>query len=277
LTAARLLVLAAAGATMAAAAEPSGVDALAGRELYRAQCAGCHEADGSGGREGGVTVPAVDWGTLARPRIIEPARPPYDDSAFVRAVKSGTDAGGRLLAPAMPRLELAPAQFDRLRAYLAIVGTACDPEPGVGPAEIRIGAVLPLSGADAATGRAVEAAVRAEFAEAGPIFGRVLKLQVEDPGGDVAAATARFATGDRVLALVATLTPDSADAPLPVIGRLDPAMVRAEALGRAAAATLVEALKQVGAKPTRAALAVVLKTMRRHGAAAANEGSTPGR
>jgi mono/diheme cytochrome c family protein len=249
-------------AAMTGGVAPSGGDAQAGRVLYRAQCAGCHAADGSGGREGGVSVPAIDWVTLARPRIIAPARPAYDEGGFVRAVTSGIDAAGRVLAPAMPRLELTTVQRDSLAAYIAIIGTARDPEPGVGPTEIRIGAVLPISGNDAATGRAVQAAVTAAFAAAGPIFGRTLRLDVEDAGGDVAAATARLAHGDRVLALVATLLPKSVDVEMPVVGPLDLLVMagRGDRLGSAAAATLIEALERVGARPTRALLVGALKT-----------------
>jgi mono/diheme cytochrome c family protein len=296
------LVLAAAGATMAGmamdgVAAPPGGDAHAGRALYRAQCAGCHNADGSGGREGGVAVPAIDWTTLVRPRLIAPPRPAYDGSAFERAVATGVDAAGRPLAPAMPRMSLTPADLDRLRGYLTIIGTPSDPEPGVGPAEIRIGAVLPLSGPDARVGRTVQAAVGAAFAAAGPIYGRVLRLDVEDASGavpttiargDVAAAAARLTSGDRVLALVATLMPGPEDVSLPaanlspryaypappVVGRLDMSSGHEDAQATGAAATLIEALKQVGARPTRAALSAVLKTLRDNGSAALTEVST---
>jgi ABC-type branched-subunit amino acid transport system substrate-binding protein len=159
----------------------------------------------------------------------------------------------------MPRVALTPAEFGVLRGYLGIVGTAADREPGVGPAEIRIGAVLPLSGADAPAGWAVQAAIRSAFAEAGPIFGRSLALDVEDAGGDVTAATVRLTDGNRVLALVATLVPDSADASIPVAGRLDLPASHAAATGTAAADRLIEALKQVGARPTRVALSAALK------------------
>jgi hypothetical protein len=195
----------------------------AGRPLYQARCAGCHGADARGGTEGGVAVPAIDWPTLSRPRVIDPPRPAYDAGGFARAVTMGMDPAGRGLALPMARYAFSTAELASLEAYLAIIGTAADSEPGVTPSEILVGAVLPLRGPAAATGRRLQAAIETKFAAAGPIYGRTLRLVVEDAGTDPGAAVARLTRGNRVLALVGTLLPANAAIDLPVVGPLDAA------------------------------------------------------
>jgi len=195
----------------------------AGRSLYQARCAGCHGADARGGTEGGIAVPAIDGATLSRPRVIEPARPAYDADGFARAVTMGTDPAGRRLALPMARFALSQADLAALEAYLALVGTAADLEPGVAPDEIRVGTVLPLSGPAAATGRLLQAAIEAKFVAAGPLYGRSLRLVVEDAGTDPAAAVARLARDEDLLALVGTLLPAGTGGDLPIVGPLEAA------------------------------------------------------
>jgi len=234
----------------------------AGRPLYQARCAGCHGADARGGTEGGVAVPAIDGATLSRPRVIEPARPAYAAEGFVRAVTMGTDPAGRQLALPMARFAFSKAEFAALEAYLALVGTDADPEPGVAPDEIRVGTVLPLSGPSAATGRLLQAAIEAKFAAAGPLYGRTLRLVVEDAGTDPAAAVARLVRGEDLLALVGTLLPAGVVIDLPVVGPLgaaaDPTAPEAFFLVATAEdqmAVLIDALAEEHPHPRLALLA----------------------
>ena len=206
-------------ALMAAALSTRGLaegDAAAGRAIYAETCSGCHAEDGSGGREGGVAVPAIDPVTLGFPRIVRPARPAYNEAILGRSLAAGTDPAGRRLTPPMPPVEFSPQRLADLLAYLALLGTIND--PGVEPAEIRIGAILPMTGQGGYGGQSVAAAIEVAFAAAGPIFGRTLHLQVEDAGQDIAGAYSRL--DRRVFALVATLLPN-ASVDLPVVGPLD--------------------------------------------------------
>ena len=256
---------------------PSGcvaADPLAGKRLYQAECAGCHAPDGSGGGEGGVAVPAIGAAALRHPRVTPPARPAYDTSSLARAVTAGIDPNGRLLTPPMARFPLSIAELCDLEAYLGIIGSAGDPEPGVDPAEIRIGSVLPLSGPGAPAGRAIQLAIEAEFAAAGPIYGRRLRLDAGDAGENPAAAIGRLTQGGQVLALIASLLPASSKIDLPVVGPLAEAATEAQQsfvfslqapsadlLARAAAAVLIEGLKRAGARPSRVRLIAAMETL----------------
>jgi len=194
------------------------------------RCAGCHAADGLGGREGGVGIPPITWRALTAPREASPARPgrpAYDEAGLARALEDGIDSAGRPLASAMPRFRLAPAQLAALVDYIRILGTARDLDPGITPDEIHIGAVLPLSGPPAASGNAMRDALETALTAAGPIYGRRLRLVTEDAGDDAAAALRTLVASDQVFALVGTMLPagverldDAED--VPVIGPLRP-------------------------------------------------------
>jgi mono/diheme cytochrome c family protein len=190
------------------------------------RCAGCHGPDGAGAREGGVGIPAITWAALAAPRDAvpgRPGRPRYDEAMLERALAEGIDPAGRPLAPSMPRFRLTPAQVAALFAYLRIVGTERDLDPGIAADEIRVGAVLPLSGAQAARGRAIRIGLERALSAAGPIYGRGLRLITADAGDDAAAALRRLAASDQVFALVATMSPAAPDTEdMPVIGPLAP-------------------------------------------------------
>jgi hypothetical protein len=189
------------------------------------RCAGCHAADGHGGREGSVTVPPITWRALTAPRQASPAlpgRPAYDDTALTNALRDGIDPTGRTLA-GMPRYRLTPAQAAALLDYLRIVGTEADLDPGVAADEIRLGAVLPLSGPAAAQGQAMRGGLETALAAAGPIYGRRLRLVAVDAGNDAAGALRSLVASDQVFALVATLLPDNfGEIDVPVIGPLRP-------------------------------------------------------
>jgi hypothetical protein len=197
------------------------------------RCAGCHGPDGVGGREGGVAIPPIDARNLFAPRDTAPGRPGYDDDTLKRALADGVDSAGRRLGAGMPYFELTPSQFTALAGYLRVLGTDRDVDPGVAAGEIRIGTVLPLSGPRAAWGGAVRAGLEAALTQAGPIYGRRLRLVVGDAGEDAAASLRALAASDQVFAMVAPLTaPDAAMEDLeglPVIGPLVPTPARPEA------------------------------------------------
>ncbi len=194
------------------------------------RCAGCHAADGHGGREGSVTVPPINWRALTAPRDASPAqprRPAYDEAAFANALRDGIDPTGRTLGQSMPRYRVTPAQAAALIDYLRIVGTEADLDPGVTADEIRVGAVLPLSGPAAAWGQAMRTGLENALVAAGPIYGRRLRLVAVDAGNDAASALRSLLASDQVFALVGTMLPkdlapiEQAD-DIPVIGPLRP-------------------------------------------------------
>jgi ABC-type branched-subunit amino acid transport system substrate-binding protein len=178
-------------------------------------CAGCHGADGTGRPEGGVRPTPIAWRELSRPggRTVESGRrhPAYDARALARAVTEGVDAGGNALEPVMPRYSMARADLDALVAYLKVLGD--EPIPGVGPAEVRIGTVVPASGPLAGLGAALRGTLEAWAAEtnaAGGIHGRRIALHVAtyDPAREDGLASARRLLGRRdLLALVSGFTP----------------------------------------------------------------------
>jgi ABC-type branched-subunit amino acid transport system substrate-binding protein len=192
------------------------------------RCAGCHGPDGVGTREGGVGIPPITWTALVAPRGAlpgRPGRPDYDEATLKRALADGIDSAGRRLASGMPRFQLTPAQVAALFDYLRIVGTERDLDPGVAADEIRVGAVLPLSGAQAAWGQAMRTGLETALAAAGPIYGRRLRVITADAGDDAAAALRRLVASDQVFALVATMLPleaaeDTDD--VPAIGPVAP-------------------------------------------------------
>jgi hypothetical protein len=132
----------------------------------------------------------------------------------------------------MPRFRLTPKQSGALGEYLRILGTDRDVDPGVTADEIRIGAVLPLSGAWAAWGEAIHAGLASTLARAGEIYGRRLRLVVIDAGDEPAQSLRRLAAGDQVFALVAPLVAGAEGAEdlegLPIIGPLAPTPARPE-------------------------------------------------
>ncbi|MFT3762307.1 MAG: ABC transporter substrate-binding protein [Pseudoxanthomonas sp.] len=177
----------------------------------RFACQQCHGRNGRGGEESGVTVPPVRWRDLHRPQAGLPGF--GDEAAIVRAVTEGVGRDGRPLHSLMPRYALDDGEIRALLAYLRVLDTAGDPPPGVGADTLRVGSILPLSGALAETGRSIEAAMRQRVQrinEAGGIYGRRIELVVID-GGSHAAGLAKAlqqARGDEsLLALVGSYLP----------------------------------------------------------------------
>ena len=185
-----------------------------GRALYRSgdganptACASCHGLSGEGRREGGLEVPPI-------------AQVGYSDADLVRLLASGVARDGRHVA-VMPRFSLRADQLHRLNAYLAILGSEADGDPGVTGDTVRIGAALPLSGPRAAEARAMvdrlDRLVRAANA-AGGVYGRRIELAVVDVAG-----SDRSALADCFVLVASPPSTRSGDQPL--VGALVPTPV----------------------------------------------------
>ncbi len=179
-------------------------------------CVNCHAADGQGTAEGGIRPAPVNWDTLTRARtaaLTGRPRPPYEAATLTRALRLGVNSAGERLHLAMPRYRLTDRQAADLVAFLKILGTDADSDPGLSPDTIRVGAALPLTGQYAAVGEAARATLAAFFAEVnarGGIYGRRFELVVSDSGGTPAgtlAATRDLLEARRVFALVGSFEP----------------------------------------------------------------------
>jgi len=205
--------------TGSATAPPEITVHLAGSDLQLAgrnfACANCHGARGQGGQEAGVRVPPIDWSTLVSPSTMPSfvrQRGAYDFAALKRAISNGVNAEGMPLGVGMPRYQMSNHQSDGLIAYLRIIGTSEDSDPGIGQDFVTVGAVLPLTGSMAEMGTTVAAKLRAVFEGVnalGGIYRRRILLTIEDSRSDPAAAlgaTRRLVEGE-VFALVASFQP----------------------------------------------------------------------
>lgn len=179
-------------------------------------CVNCHAADGQGTNEGGVRPAPVTWSVLAAARtstLTGRPRPPYDARTLTRALRVGVNSAGERLHLAMPRYSLTDRQAADLVAFLKILGTDADSDPGVSPDAIKVGAALPLTGQYAPVGEAARATLAAYFAEAntrGGIYGRRFELVVADSGGTPAGtlqATRELLESRNVFALAGSFEP----------------------------------------------------------------------
>ena len=200
-------------------------------------CAQCHGTEGRGGEQGGILVPDIRSDRLRAPygvpTLLGGVRPPYDDAALERAIQGGVHSGGQPLDEVMPRYVISDRDLRDLIAYLHRLGT--EAPPGVYPDRIRVGALLPLTGPRASTGRPVAKLLERYFERLSGgvgIDGRRVDLVVRDvgsPGADpTAIARALVAGDDPVLCLVAVggsaLSPSVSEvlrtARVPVVGPL---------------------------------------------------------
>lgn len=179
-------------------------------------CVNCHAADGRGTNEGGVKPAPVIWEALNSARtsaLTGRPRPPYDAGTLTRALRLGVNSAGERLHLAMPRYRLNDRQAADLVAFLKILGTDADSDPGVSTDAIKVGAALPLTGQYAPVGEAARATLDAYFAEAnarGGVYGRRFELVVADSGGTPAGtlqATRELVESRNVFALVGSFEP----------------------------------------------------------------------
>lgn len=150
-------------------------------------CVNCHGEDGRGVPEGGVVPTDITWEALTKPygtgRSGGREHPPYDEGSLALSIATGIDPGGNELHLAMPRYRLDRQDMANLIAYLKVIRTGLD--PGLSPAEITIGTLLPRQGRFAGQGAAMEAALRAFFEdlnEQGGVYNRKIDLRVGGTG-----------------------------------------------------------------------------------------------
>lgn len=177
----------------------SPIFAYVGRENVRMPgqflvCASCHGEDGLGRPEGGVEPSNVTWSYLTKTygHAHQNGRrhPAFTEASVAAAIVAQIDPAGNALDPAMPRYEMSAEDLAALLAYMKRLEFQLD--PGLSETAIRIGTLLPKSGAYGALGEAVEATIRAYFEEvnaAGGIFGRRLELVVARGAEEPAALT----------------------------------------------------------------------------------------
>lgn len=191
--------------------------AVSGRNF---PCANCHGLEGEGGKEGGFNVPPLRWEILSSARAGGTslrARLPYADSALSRAISSGLNPAGLPLSPSMPRYQMDEKQLADLVAYLKILGSEADTDPGLSSNTIRVGTLLPITGPQAAIGKNIQSVLQAYFGkvnDAGGVYGRKIELIVSDshpkPQESIAALHV-LVDGNSVFALIANYVPNSAD------------------------------------------------------------------
>lgn len=199
-------------------------------------CANCHGLRGEGREEGALATPPVDWRSLTSARAATAdwsARPAYDAEGVKHAILSGTSVSGAPLAAAMPHYVMNERQIDSVISYLKLIGSNEDMDAGIGVDFVKLGAVLPLSGAMAAQGAQTESLLRRYFAEInehGGVYRRKILLEIADSKGEEAEASraVRRFVEDGVFALVAVSAPlDPAtralimEAQIPLVGPLN--------------------------------------------------------
>lgn len=178
-------------------------------------CANCHGLEGEGKQEGGLNVPAITSQHLfTNTYLISSPRRIYNESTLIRAISKGINAQSNLLSPAMPRYGLTDYQAQALLAYLKRLGSASDVDSGITASEVQLGALLPLSGPLAATGKTLKATLDACIAELnsqGPFYGRKLTLTTVDSGNtkeEILASTKRVISETKPFALISGYFPE---------------------------------------------------------------------
>jgi ABC-type branched-subunit amino acid transport system substrate-binding protein len=176
-----------------------------------AACGNCHGHDGSGNPEGGTRPANVSWQELTRSNRDHP----YTEALLQRAITGGIDSGGRELQAVMPRFRMTSGDMADLISYLRKVGAIAD--PGVLPDSVRIGVVFPPGKRSGSASTAIEAALKAHFADlnrGSGIYHRRIELLAARDG----ESTKDFVARERIFALVASYA--DPEAGIPVIGSL---------------------------------------------------------
>ena len=173
-------------------------------------CAGCHGARGEGKTEGGVTAGNLTWANLIKSyghtHPTGRKHGPFDEASFVRAVIEGTDPSQNVMLAAMPRYKISAEDAADLIAYLKRIEE--DQDPGLSDNAVRVGTLLPATGALAATGAAMRDVLTSYFAElnaGGGVYGRRVELQTAETGADATASASnvrRLVEEGQVFALV---------------------------------------------------------------------------
>lgn len=144
-------------------------------------CVNCHGYDGLGRPEGGVIPTDIRWSQLVKSygHVHEHGRRhgPYDAASLGRTVISGIDPAGNRLDASMPTYLMSADDLADLVAYMKVLEH--DDDPGIAEDSVRVATLLPMTGRAAPLGQAMDAALRASFAdvnERGGVFGRKIEL-----------------------------------------------------------------------------------------------------
>lgn len=179
---------------------PSGsaIAARVGKGLVEAPgsampCVNCHGDDGLGRPESGIIPSNVTWGYLTTSYGLRHrdgrTHPAYTEETAARAIVDGIDPDGNRLDTAMPRYSLSKDDLADLLAYLTVLES--DMDVGLTATSIRVGTILPVTGALADIGREMKAIMMAYFQDInahGGIYHRTLELHVADTS-DISTAT----------------------------------------------------------------------------------------
>jgi Cytochrome c len=115
-------------------------------------CVACHRRSGFGTTEGQFTIRPVTGTALfeeqtppvrserIKSRLGTRQRPIYTEELLARALRSGTDASGKVLDSVMPRYDLSRDDLKAISAYLATLSTQFS--PGVDDEEIHFATVI---------------------------------------------------------------------------------------------------------------------------------------
>lgn len=176
-------------------------------------CANCHGEDGKGKPEGGVVPSDITWEALTKPYAVSHSsgrtHPGYTERMLVSAVCMGIDPAGNKLHVAMPRFQMSREDINALIAYLKRLGK--DLDPGLSDSTIRIGTVLPTTGALVEAGRAIRSVLTAyidQINKQGGIYNRKIVLSIAELAASPAEATAnveKLINQEQPFALVAAL------------------------------------------------------------------------
>jgi ABC-type branched-subunit amino acid transport system substrate-binding protein len=144
-------------------------------------CVNCHGYDGLGRPEGGVIPTDIRWAQLTKSygHVHEHGRRhgPFDEAALGQTVVAGMDPAGNRLDTTMPIYVISEEDLADLVAYLKVLEQ--DLDPGIDADAVRVATLLPQEGRLESLGQAMEAALRASFAEVnerGGVFGRKIEL-----------------------------------------------------------------------------------------------------
>jgi ABC-type branched-subunit amino acid transport system substrate-binding protein len=178
-------------------------------------CASCHGLEGEGKQEGGLNVPPISSQHLfSNSFSTSLPKKSYDENTLVLAVTKGISSQNTPLSAAMPRYGLSDHQAQALVAYLKQLGSANDVDVGITDTEVQLGAVLPLTGSQAATGKLLKATLDACVANLnsqGLVYGRKITLTTLDSGStkaEILASTQRLITETKPFALISGYFPE---------------------------------------------------------------------
>jgi ABC-type branched-subunit amino acid transport system substrate-binding protein len=110
-------------------------------------CVNCHNANGKGNAEGGITPSDITWFELTKSyggkRKSGKKYPPYNEKTLKKAITMGIDPGGNELNSAMPRYNMSLNDLNCLVAYLKTLGTKGRHDVAATETKINIGVALP--------------------------------------------------------------------------------------------------------------------------------------